>query len=118
MRFCQEVGGEPYFAANVRSGTPREYYEWVEYCNSPAGSTTLAAERGTTPFNVQYWGIGNESWGCGGDFAPEEYSVEFRKFTSWVPGFGVPLKYIPAGPNGGDLNWTMVFRRSRARTPG
>src|SRR5574338_502003 len=94
MRFCQLAGGAPYFAANVRSGTPREFYEWVEYCNSPAGSTTLAQLRGGEPFNVQYWGIGNESWGCGGDFTGEEYSTEFRKFTSWVPGFGVPLKYI------------------------
>lgn len=109
MRFCQEIGGAPYIAANVRSGTPREYYEWVEYCNSPVGSTTLAAQRGTAPFDVQYWGIGNESWGCGGDFAPEEYSVEFRKFTSWVPVFGKPLRFIPAGPNGGDLNWSRGF---------
>jgi len=36
-------------------------------------------------FNVRYWGVGNESYGCGGDFTPHEYATEFRKFTSWVP---------------------------------
>ena len=37
------------------------------------------------PFNVRYWGVGNESWGCGGNFTAQEYAVEFRRFTTWVP---------------------------------
>jgi alpha-N-arabinofuranosidase len=109
LRFCKETGGAAYLAANVRSGTARDFYDWVEYCNAPAGTTTWGDLRGGAPANVQYWGIGNESWGCGGDFTGEEYSVEFRKFTSWVPRFGVPVRYIPAGPNGGDLEWTRSF---------
>jgi alpha-N-arabinofuranosidase len=108
-RFCQLAGGKPYFAVNLRSGTAREFYEWVEYCNSPAGSTTLARLRGGEPFNVEYWGIGNESWGCGGNFTGSEYSVEYRKFLGWVPRYGVPLKYIAAGPSSGDLAWSRGF---------
>ena len=115
MRFCREAGGAPYLAANVRSASPREFYEWVEYCNAPTGATTLSDQRGAPPFNVEYWGIGNESWGCGGNFTPEEYSAEFRKFTAWVPSFGVPLKLIPAGPNGADLDWSRGFFSSMAR---
>jgi alpha-N-arabinofuranosidase len=119
LRFCQEVGGKAYLAANLRSGTARDFNDWVDYCNAPEGTTTLAKLRGTAPFNVEYWGIGNESWGCGGNFTPEEYSVEFRRFTSWVPNFGVPLKYIPAGPNGGDLNWSRGFLQALIRkSPG
>src|SRR6185369_8694868 len=53
--------------------------------------------------------VGNESWGCGGDFTPEEYATEFRKFTAWLPTYGVPLKLIGSGPNGGDLAWTRRF---------
>ncbi len=108
-RFCQLAGGQPYFAANLRSGTSREFYEWVEYCNSPAGSTTLAKQRGGAPFNVEYWGIGNESWGCGGNFTAQEYAVEYRRFISWVPRAGVALKYIAAGPSSGDLAWSRGF---------
>jgi alpha-N-arabinofuranosidase len=113
MRFCRLCNVEPYFAANVGTGTAEEYQRWVEYCNAPAGSTTLADERGTNgdadPFGVRYWGVGNESWGCGGKFTPEDYCTEYRRFTEWVPGYGVKLYLIASGPNGNDLNWTRRF---------
>jgi len=113
VHFCRLIGAEPYIAVNVRSATPKDFYEWVDYCNAPAGTTTLAMERETNgsvkPFNVRYWGVGNESWGCGGDFTPEEYAMEFRRFTSWVPNFGQNLALIPAGPSGGDTSWTSKF---------
>ncbi|HZS03597.1 MAG TPA: alpha-L-arabinofuranosidase C-terminal domain-containing protein [Blastocatellia bacterium] len=113
MRFCKQTGAQPYFAANLRSLPAKDFYEWVEYCNAPAGATTLsdlrAAAGDREPFNVAFWGIGNESWGCGGRFTPEEYSQEFRRFIAWAPRYGVELKYIGAGPNGGDINWTRGF---------
>jgi len=58
---------------------------------------------------VRYWGIGNETWGCGGNLTPAEYSEEFRKFTAWTPGFGAPLKFIAVGPGSEDLDWTEQF---------
>jgi alpha-N-arabinofuranosidase len=113
MRFCRLAGVEPYFAANVGTGTAEEFQQWVEYCNAPAGSTTLADERKANgdapPFGVRYWGVGNESWGCGGKFTPEDYCREYRRFTDWVPGYGVPLYLIAAGPNGNNLDWTRRF---------
>jgi alpha-N-arabinofuranosidase len=113
VRFCKLIGAQPYLAANLRSNTARDFYEWVEYCNAPAGQTTLSEQRAANgdpePFGVRFWGIGNESWGCGGDFTPEEYAGEFRRFTAWVPAYGVPLAFIGSGPNGGDLDWTRKF---------
>jgi alpha-L-arabinofuranosidase len=115
LRFCQLVGGKAYLAANLRSLPAQDFYEWVEYCNSPAGSTTLAEQRAggsmgsRDPFNVEFWGVGNESWGCGGNFTPEEYAQEYRRYVAAVPGYGVPLKFMAAGPNQGDLNWTRGF---------
>jgi len=110
MRFCALIGAQPYVAANVRSLSPLSFDRWVEYCNSPAGSTTLARMREAAgfrePFKVRYWGVGNESWGCGGNFTPEEYASEFRRFTTWVPGYGVDLQFIGSGPNNNDLDWT------------
>ena len=80
---------EPYLAANVGTGSAEEFQQWVEYCNAPAGTTTLADERAANgdprAFGVRYWGVGNESWGCGGKFTPEDYCREYRKFTEWVP---------------------------------
>jgi alpha-N-arabinofuranosidase len=113
MAFCRQAGAQPYFAANVRSLPALDFQEWVEYCNAPAGSTTLAdlraADGDHDPYRVEFWGVGNESWGCGGRLTPEEYSQEFRRFIAYVPRYGVDLKFIAAGPNGGDISWTRRF---------
>jgi alpha-N-arabinofuranosidase len=113
LRFCQLSGAQPYLAANVRSLTARDFYEWIDYCNSPAGTTTLAEMRAAAgqrdPWNVRYWGVGNESWGCGGAFTPEEYAVEYRRFMEWVPRYGLNLAFIGSGPNSGDLSWSRRF---------
>ena len=113
MRFCKLSGAQPYFAANLRSLPANAFHEWVEYCNAPAGQTTLSDMRAAAgdkdPFKVEFWGVGNESWGCGGRMTPEEYSQEFRRFISFVPRYGVELKYVGAGPNSGDLGWTRRF---------
>ncbi len=83
--FCKLAGAAPYFAGDLRSLTPRDFYEWIEYCNSPAHTTSLAELRAqggdTDPFGVHFWGVGNESWGCGGNFTGDGYAIEFRRFT-------------------------------------
>ncbi len=114
LRFCQLCGAQPYLGANVRSLTPLDFDQWVEYCNAPAGTTSLARLREQDgrrePYGVQYWGIGNESWGCGGNFLPQEYATEFRRFTSWVPNYGEKLRFIASGPgaeeNDFQTSWT------------
>jgi len=119
-RFCRLAGGSPYFAANLRSLSPHDFWQWVEYCNSPAGSTTLADLRGQDgerePLGVRYWGVGNESWGCGGNFTPEEYATEFRRYTAWVPGYGQKLALVGSGPNGDDISWTRRFFETAGRS--
>jgi alpha-N-arabinofuranosidase len=113
VHFCKLIGAEPYLAANVRSLPASAFYQWVEYCNSPAGSTTLADARAAggyaEPFHVKYWGVGNESWGCGGEFTAQEYAVEFRRYSTWLPSYGDELKMIASGPNVDDWNWTREF---------
>ena len=115
LRFCQLAGAEAYLAANVRGLGAQQFYEWIEYCNSPAGSTTGAEQRASgempsrDPFRVQFWGVGNESWGCGGNLTPEEYAADYRRFTAAVPRYGVNLSFIASGANVDDFNWTRGF---------
>jgi alpha-N-arabinofuranosidase len=113
IRFCRLIGAQPYLAANLRSLPAEEFYHWVEYCNSPAGSTSLAEMRAAAgspePFNVRFWGVGNESWGCGGNFTPQEYAVEFRRFTTWLPHYGPDLCLVASGPYSEELSWTRGF---------
>ena len=114
VRFCRMVGAAPYIVGNVGSGTVREMREWVEYCNFD-GDSALARQRATdgspAPLDVTYWGVGNENWGCGGSFSPEDYCTEFRRFATFVRGFGKPLTVIACGPSGNDVEWTTRFFR-------
>jgi alpha-L-arabinofuranosidase len=113
VRFCQLIGSQPYLAANVRSLPAEAFSQWVEYCNSPAGSTTLADSRAVAgyaePFGVRFWGVGNESWGCGGNFTSQEYAVEFRRYTAWVPKYGKQLSFVASGPSDENWDWTRGF---------
>lgn len=119
MHFCRAIGCQPYLAANVRSLPAEAFSRWVEYCNSPSGSTTLANARAASgspePYDVRYWGVGNESWGCGGNFTAQEYAVEFRRYTAWLPQYGQSLSLIASGPNSDDWQWTRGFFEEIAR---
>ena len=45
MELCEILGAKPYLAVNVTSITPMEARDWLDYCLSPRGSTTLAKLR-------------------------------------------------------------------------
>ena len=121
-RFCKLASAQPYLAGNVRSLTAHDFYEWIEYCNSPRGTTSLAdlrAQDGSPEaLRVKYWGVGNESWGCGGSFTGDEYAIEFRRWSEWVPEFGNPLSFIASGPNVADYAWTRSFFEKMAERGG
>src|SRR5262249_59445720 len=89
IRFCRLTGAEPYIAANVRSLPAKDFYQWVEYCNAPAGETTMsdlrAAGGDRDPFAVEFWGVGNEPRGCGGHFTPQEDAAQDRRYTAPRP---------------------------------
>jgi len=78
IQFCRLIGAEPYMAANITSTTALEVRNWVDYCNMPAGSSSLAKLRGEhgnpEPLDAKYWVIGNENWGGGGNMTPEDYA--------------------------------------------
>lgn len=117
MHLCRLCGAEPYLAANMASGSPREFHDWVSYCNAPAGTVSLAAERAGNgdkePFDVRFWGVGNESWGCGGDMTPAEYATLYRRFVTQFPAYDPKPFLVAVGPRGHskdlDLGWTTGF---------
>ena len=96
VHFCKLIGSQPYLAANLRALPAEEFYRWVEYCNSPAGSTTLGETRAAAgypePFGVRFWGVGNESWGCGGNFTPRSTR---QSFTDLPLGYRVLVRSCP-----------------------
>jgi alpha-N-arabinofuranosidase len=116
IELCRLIGAEPYLAGNVGSGTPAELRDWMEYCNYPKGSSLSderAANGSPEPFNVKYWGVGNENWGCGGNMNGDEYATVYRRFANYLRPFGgSPPFLIACGPNGNDKVWTDKFWRN------
>ena len=115
LELCEQIGCEPYINANVGSGTVREMAEWVEYLNSEGDSTVVKkrwANGRKDPWGVKFWGVGNESWGCGGSMRPEYYADEFRRYNTYCRNYGANKLYrIACGPSEADLNWTDNLMR-------
>lgn len=113
VRFCRLVGAKPYFAANGTSTTSLAIRDWIEYCNFPRGTTSLARQREENgdpePFGVEYWGLGNENWGGGGNMTPETYCAAFRNYAMVASSVGRGCKFIACGPSDRDISWTRRF---------
>ncbi len=116
LELCSLIGCEPYISGNVGSGTVEEMSKWIEYLNFDGLSplSTLRKENGREkPWNVTFFGIGNESWGCGGNMTPEFYSDQFRRYSTYARNYpNAKLKRIATGPNSGDYNWTEVLMKN------
>jgi len=116
LELCSLLECEPYISGNVGSGTVEEMSKWVEYLNfdglSPLSS--LRKQNGREkPWNVSFFGIGNESWGCGGNMTAEFYSDQFKRYSTYARNYpNAKLKRIATGPNSGDYNWTEVLMRN------
>jgi alpha-N-arabinofuranosidase len=116
LDLCEQLNCEPYICGNVGSGTVQEMMEWVEYMTSDADSPMANLRRANgreKPWKVKYFGVGNESWGCGGNMTPEYYSNEFRRYNTFVKNYGDNKVFrIACGSNGEDFNWTEVVMKN------
>jgi alpha-N-arabinofuranosidase len=117
LGLCEQIGADPYLAGNVGSGTVQEISDWVDYVNidpnkGPMGKLRVQNGR-EKPWNVKYWGVGNESWGCGGNMKPEYYATQYRHYATFMSDWDNSNKIfrVASGANGDDLNWTEVMMR-------
>jgi len=118
LDFCQMIGAEPYICVNVGSGTVQEASDWVEYVNSDAKSpmTELRKENGRDkPWNVKFWAVGNESWGCGGNMTADYYADVFKRFSTFMRGNG--LYKVASGGTDSDFDWTKTILKETQRYP-
>ncbi len=112
LELCKLIGCEPYIAGNVGTGTPQEMESWLEYLNFNGKSTLADLRRKNghdAPYNVSLWGVGNESWGCGGNMTPEFYANQYKRYAEFCKNYpGTSLKKIASGANSEDYHWTDV----------
>jgi len=108
---CEIIGAKPYFAANLTSLTPLHIRNWMDYCLSPRGTTTLAKEREKNghpePFDIPYWGVGNENWGGGGHMRPEYYADECRKYAEIMHNLAPDVQLYACGTNADNHDWAL-----------
>ncbi len=111
MELCRQLGCKTYINGNLGSGTVQEMSEWVEYMTFDGVSpmADLRKENGhEEPWKVDYFGVGNENWGCGGNMRPEFYGDMYRRYQTYVRSYNSkqPVSKIACGANADDYHWT------------
>lgn len=113
MRLTELLDTEPYISANVGSGTAREMAQWIEYITYDGESTLadLRRENGQEKaWKVKFWGVGNESWGCGGNMRPEFYADLYRQYSTFAKNYsGNNLYKIASGFSDVQYDWTETL---------
>lgn len=116
LNLCEMLDCEPYISGNVGSGTVEEMAKWVEYMTSEGDSpmANLRRKNGRDKaWKVKYFGVGNESWGCGGDMRPEYYADLYRRYAVYCRNYdGNNLFKIASGASDYDYNWTEVLMKN------
>ncbi|MDR1762656.1 MAG: alpha-N-arabinofuranosidase [Dysgonamonadaceae bacterium] len=110
LDLCEQLGCEPYISGNLGSGSVEEMSKWVEYITFDGESpmANLRKQNGREkPWKVKFWGVGNESWGCGGNMTAETYSDQYRRYATYCRDYGNNRLYkIACGASDFDYNWT------------
>lgn len=110
MQWAKEANVQPYLCVNMGTGTIEEARNWVEYCNAPAGiyySDLRVANGHALPYNVKYWGIGNEMDGPWqmGHLNAEDYTkkaLEAAKLMKWSD---KTIKLVASGSSNYGADW-------------
>ena len=122
FELAEMLGAKTYLAVNVGSGTVQEMSQWVEYITSPSDSA-LANERRhngrDNPWKIDYIGVGNEPWGCGGDMRAEYYADEYKKYALNIkaPAGSAPIK-VASGAYGDQCAWTETLMSQAGKQMG
>lgn len=111
FELCRQLGCDTYVNGNVGSGTVEELNEWVEYMTFDGVSpmAQLRKDNGSEkPWNLKYLGVGNESWGCGGNMDPEYYGCLFKRYNTYCRDYDKDkhILRVACGPNSDNYHWT------------
>ena len=112
IQYCRTLGTEPYICVNLGSGTMDEAQAWVEYCNGTTNTywANLRRQNGhPEPYNVKYWGLGNEMYGRWqiGALPAEEYARKAIEFAKVMKLTDPSIQLISCGQNGWN-DWDRV----------
>ena len=111
LDFAELIGADAYVSGNVGSMTPRDMAQWIEYMTSDQPESTLLQQRKSNgrdkAWRVPFFGIGNETWGCGGEMRPDyaaDVNARYAIFARAPSGY--PMVKVASGASvqgGGDF---------------
>jgi alpha-N-arabinofuranosidase len=113
FELVEMLGSDAYIAGNIGSGSPSEMAQWLEYITSDKDTTLarLRRENGRDkPWKVSFFGVGNETWGCGGFMTPEYYTDIYKRYATFLKTpAGISLKKIASGGSNEQTDWTEAL---------
>lgn len=104
MAMCEYLGAEALMVVNAGLGTAAEAAALVEYCNGGTNTEYGALRAGNgqeEPYNIRYWGVGNEMQGDWqlGHVSINEYTERHNEFVSEMKAKDESILIIGCGDN-------------------
>lgn len=117
IKMSQLMNWKPMFTVNLGTGTPEEARNWVEYCNSPAGSkyTDWRVSNGSKdPHDVKLWCLGNEMDGPWqlGHVPADQYAIRAQQAAKLMKDTDPSIETIACGSSTISLPTYMDWDRT------
>ncbi len=102
MQLCRKLNWSPMLTVNLGTGTPEEARNWVEYCNSPAGTkyaNMRAANGSKQPHEVRLWCLGNEMDGPWqlGHVPADQYAIRAQQAAKMMKDTDPSIELVACG---------------------
>ena len=116
VKLCRKLDWQPMIAVNLGTGSPEEARDWVEYCNSPAG-TRFADQRAsngsTEPFDVPIWCLGNEMDGPWqlGHVPADHYAIRAQQAAKMMKNCDRSIATVACGSSGNQMPTFLEWDR-------
>ena len=102
IQLSRRMSWTPMLTVNMGTGTPEEARNWVEYCNSPAGtrySNLRAAGGNVDPYAVRLWCLGNEMDGPWqlGHVPADQYAIRAQQAAKMMKDVDRSIQLVACG---------------------
>jgi len=102
---ARKMGWTPMLTVNLGTGSPEEARNWVEYCNSPAGTKYAdmrVANGNAEPHAVKLWCLGNEMDGPWqlGHVPAQQYAIRAQQAAKMMKDVDQSIELVACGSSG------------------
>jgi alpha-N-arabinofuranosidase len=123
ITLCRKMDWAPMLTVNLGTGTPEEARNWVEYCNSPAGTKYAdmrVANGSEQPYGVKLWCLGNEMDGPWqlGHVPADQYAIRAQQAAKMAKDIDRSIELVVCGSCGIGMPTYMEWDRQELEYEG